>query len=364
MVDKGPYLLIAYVASAFVVAFLFFPVLIKLLSEWKIFDAPGKHKIHKHYVPAMGGICIVLGAGFSLLIGLKIADWVTYKYFFIATALMFITGLRDDILTLTPGEKLVGQVLPVIILVVFGDALLLSFYGMFFYGIEFPMTVSWLVTVFTIVILTNSYNLIDGIDGLAAVVAVLALTSFGIWFYIAGEPILALVALSFTGSTLAFLFFNWQPSRIFMGDTGALTIGLALSFFAVKFININYALPGESPVRFESSIGTAICILIIPIFDTLRVIIIRLSRLQSPFKADQNHLHHELLALGLSHGRAVMVLGAINLLFLFLAVILRNEGDAVILPIALVTCALISLVVAAAKKKYALHAGQSSILKE
>jgi UDP-GlcNAc:undecaprenyl-phosphate GlcNAc-1-phosphate transferase len=362
--NNDSYLLIAYVASAFVVAFLFFPVLIKLLSGWKVFDAPGKHKIHKHYVPAMGGICILLGAGFSLLIGLPLSAWGNFKFFFISVALMFITGLRDDILTLTPGEKLVGQVLPVIILVVFGDTVLESFYVTIFDGYTFPLPLAWLVTIFTIVILTNAYNLVDGIDGLAATLAVVALVTFGIWFYVAGEPRLSLIALSFAGSTLAFLCFNWEPSRIFMGDTGALVNGLILSFLTVWFININANLPVESPFRFESSVGTAICILIIPIFDTLRVIIIRIARLRSPFRADHSHLHHELLALGYSHARAVFILAGIHLTFLGLALILRNHGDALILSILLLSCLTISVLIRNAKKNYVFHASESSFLKK
>lgn len=355
------FLILVYIASAFSVTILSLPVLIKLLGAWRIFDAPGKHKIHKHYIPAMGGICILLGAGFSLLIGLPFSIWVTFKFFFIATALMFITGLRDDILTLTPFKKLIGQILPVIILVVFGDTVLSSFYGAIFQNTVFPPPVAWLVTVFAIVILTNAYNLIDGIDGLAGTVAVLALAAFGIWFYLIGDAYTALIALSFLGATAAFLWFNWQPSRIFMGDTGALIIGLLLSFLAVRFINVNFALPDSHVLKFQSSIGTAVCFLIVPIFDTTRVIIIRVFRGQSPFRADHSHLHHQFLHFGFSHARTVTVLAAVNVLFIGLAYILRNQGDVLILSIVLLTTTSISLVIRTVRKKHDSHAGKGSI---
>ena len=357
-----PYLLLVYVASAFAVAFLFFPVLIKLLSTWKIFDAPGKHKIHVHYVPAMGGICILLGAGFSLLIGLPLSVWLIYKFLFIALALMFIIGLRDDILTLTPGEKLMGQILPIIILVVFGDTLLSSFYGTIFGDLVFPLPVAWIITIFAIVILTNAYNLIDGIDGLAGTVALLALASFGMWFFLIGDSYTSMIALSFFGATAAFLFFNWQPSRIFMGDTGALVIGLMLSFLAVRFININFGLPDPHSLKFQSSIGTGICVLIIPIFDTARVIIIRMINLQSPFKADHNHLHHQLLHMGYSHSQAVTILAGINLAFIGVACILRNQGDTVILLIVVLACIATSLAVRSARKKHDLNEAKSRVV--
>ncbi len=115
----------------------------------------------------MGGVCIVMGAAFAQVIGLPFAEWSTLKFLYISLAMMFITGLRDDILTLTPRQKLLGQILPIIILVIFGDTVIWSFYGVVQEGIVFPDIVAWSATIFTIVILTNAYNLIDGLDGLA-----------------------------------------------------------------------------------------------------------------------------------------------------------------------------------------------------
>jgi UDP-GlcNAc:undecaprenyl-phosphate/decaprenyl-phosphate GlcNAc-1-phosphate transferase len=359
-----PYLLMVYVASAFAVAALIFPVLIKILSGRKVFDAPGAHKIHKHYVPKMGGICILLGAVFSILIGLPFGAWGAFKFFFISVALMFIAGLRDDILTLSPNEKLVGQILPIILLVVFGDTLLTSFYGTIFQDFYFPLPLAWMITVFTIVILTNAYNLVDGIDGLAGTVAVICMSSFGIWFFIVGQANLALIAFALVGAVSAFLFFNWQPSRIFMGDTGTMVIGLVLSFLAIKFINLNFSLSENDPYRFQSSIGTAICVLIIPVFDTLRVIIIRLAKRQSPFRADHNHFHHVILSFGFSHASTVRLLAIVNLVFIGTAVILKNHGDTVILPVVGSGCIIASLVLRSVRKKYVLHAGESSIVKK
>ena len=337
------------------------PVLIKLLSEWKIFDSPGKHKIHQGYTPSLGGVCIVMGAAFAQLIGLPFAEWASLKYFYIGTAMMFVTGLRDDILTLSPRQKLIGQILPVIIVVAFGDVVLRGFYGMAFHGFEFNDVVAWCITIFTIVILTNAYNLIDGLDGLAATVGMISLLVFGIWFYLAGDFPLALIALSFFGSLAAFIYFNWQPSRVFMGDTGALVVGLLLSFLTIRFINTNHDLAVDSPIRFSGSIGTAVMIMIIPIFDTLRVIILRLRRFQSPFRADKNHLHHQFLKLGLSHSRTVLIIAAIHLFFVLLAFVLKNKPDAVLLPAAIVGCLLINQALKVAKKRYERNGGKSLI---
>lgn len=289
----------------------------------------------------MGGIPIVVGVVFSVLIALSISDLSSLKYFLIGIALMFLTGLRDDILTLSPVQKMVGQILPIVILVVFGQITLHSLYELA-PKVIFPQYASWFITVFTILILTNAYNLIDGIDGLAGAIGFLILLFFGIWFYSLHMQVLALMSLSFAAAIFAFLFFNWQPSKIFMGDTGALTIGMLLSFLMIEFINSNHLLSGTHPLKFKASISAAVCVLIIPIFDTLRVIILRLRRFQSPFRADRNHLHHQFLNLGFTHAQTVMFLVGINLVFIALAWILRNQSDAVILPLVIVLCLIIN----------------------
>lgn len=354
-------LLIVYTASAFMVTFLFMPVLIKLLSQWQIFDSPGKHKIHRHYVPSMGGICILLGVGFSLLIGMPFSQWTELKFFFIPLAMMFVTGLRDDILTLTPLEKLIGQLLPIIIMVVFGTTMITSFYGMALTGFTFPTYVSWFITIFTVIILTNAYNLIDGLDGLAGSVGLISLVCFGSWFALYDRQSVALVCFAFAGAIAAFLVYNWQPSKIFMGDTGALVIGLLLSYVTLEFINVNHALAPTDPLKFNSSVGTAVCVMIIPVFDTLRVIILRLRKLQSPFKADKNHLHHQFLKLGFSHAKSVAILVTIQLAFIAFAFAFRSAGDMVILPLAAAGCLAISIGLKVALRNYERHGGNSLI---
>ncbi|HEY5824900.1 MAG TPA: MraY family glycosyltransferase [Cyclobacteriaceae bacterium] len=352
--------LFIYTAVSLTVSLLFFPVLIKLLLQWKIFDSPGRHKIHQKFTPSMGGVPIIVGVAFSLLIALPLEELTNLKFFFISIALMFITGLRDDILTLSPKQKMVSQFLPVIILVIFGNSVLQSFYGNF-PEFHFPEYLAWAITIFTIIILTNAYNLIDGLDGLAGAVGLVTLTLFGFWFYSVSNDALALISFSFAGAILAFLFFNWQPSKIFMGDTGALTIGFLLSYLGIQFINQNYDLPENNPSRFQASIGTAVCILIIPLFDTLRVIILRLRKFQSPFKADKNHLHHQFLKLGLSHSKSVLLISCINLFFVALAWILRYQSDALILPIVIVICLIINQVLKVAQKRHVNNGGKSSI---
>jgi len=195
------------------ISFLIFPVLIKLVSQWRLFDSPGSHKIHSDYKPSIGGIAVLIGAFFSLVLGLSLNGWMSHKYFFTSIILMALIGLRDDALALTPIQKLLSQFLPVILLVFFNQTTLNSSYGLF--ELPFvPIPVIWLLSIFTLVILTNAFNLIDGLDGLAGSIGLIGLASFGIWFYLAGDNSIATISLAFAGALLAFLFFNWLvPDR-------------------------------------------------------------------------------------------------------------------------------------------------------
>lgn len=302
-----------------------------------MFDSSGSHKIHSDFKPSMGGIAILLGALIALLMCLSFQEWISLRFFFIAIALMFIIGLRDDILALTPKQKLYSQFLPVLILVFLDRTTLDSTYGLF-EDLIFPEWVSLLISLFVIVILTNAYNLVDGLDGLAGTIGVIVLGFYGVWFFSIGNTAVGFIAFCFSGALLAFLFFNWQPSKIFMGDTGALMIGLLISYLTIRFIRTNHDLPVSSAFKFTASVASAVCVMIIPIFDTLRVIILRLRKFQSPFKADKNHLHHQFLNLGMDHARSVISIALISIFFLVIAVLLRKQGDLVILAIVLVVC--------------------------
>ncbi len=335
--------LVVFSVISFLISFLLFPLIIKIFKQLKWFDVPGTHKIHSDFVPSMGGIAIIIGASLALLMALPLQQWIAMKYFFISVALIFMIGLRDDVLALSPRQKLFSQFLPVFVLVFLDKVVLTSFYG-FIGEFSFPLPIAYFVSLFTVVIITNAYNLIDGIDGLAATIGFLTLFFFGVWFFAADQVYLSLIALCFAGALAAFLIFNWQPSSIFMGDTGALTVGLILSFFSIQFINYNFNLPENHMAKFNASVSTAVCVMIIPIFDTLRVIILRLQKGESPFHADRKHLHHRLLAQGLSHAGAVRWLAGINGFFIIAAWLLRSQPDYVLLPLALLTCLLISFI--------------------
>ncbi len=304
----------------------------------------------------MGGLSIFLGSIVTLLISLSLQQWISLKFFFVSIALMFFIGLRDDILALSARQKLYSQLLPIAILIILGETMVRSTYGLIWEQ-SLPMWVAVALTAFIFVILTNAYNLIDGLDGLAGTVGVLILTFFGVWFFAVDDVVLSYIAFAFVGGLLAFLFFNWQPAKIFMGDTGTLMIGFLISFLALTFIDRNYTLPNEHPLKFTSSIGTAVCVLIIPVFDTCRVIILRLRKLQSPFQADRNHVHHQFLNLGFSHSKTVFYMASVNLLFIGLAVILKKFSDWWTLGSAIAICLIINFALKRVQSRTAVQNG-------
>jgi len=334
----------------FIISFLLFPVLIKLLNKWQVYDSAKEHKIHESFTPSLGGIAIYIGILIALAIGLPFQQWIILKYFFIALSLMFIIGLRDDVLSLSPIKKLASQLLPIFTLVVFGQVTIEPSLFLIDF-VELHVWVGISITIITVILITNSYNLIDGIDGLAGTVGGICMLTFGIWFYMIDSLYLCAIAFCTVGALLAFLIFNWQPSKIFMGDTGALLIGMLLSFYSIQFLNANEALSQDHFVKFHSSFGTLICILIIPVFDTFRVVILRLQKGLSPLKADKNHIHHQLLSLGLRHSTSVVSLGLTNIIFIGIAIVLKDNSDYTIISLVILLSLAINILLKKFKKK-------------
>jgi UDP-N-acetylmuramyl pentapeptide phosphotransferase/UDP-N-acetylglucosamine-1-phosphate transferase len=246
----------------------------------------------------------------------------------------FIIGLLDDLIHLKPLAKLIGQAITASLLFAILDIRLTSDYGLFG-GVGFPAAGSYAVTLVTVIVITNSLNLIDGIDGLAATFSFIACICFGAWFFFVGNYPFSILCLALAGGILAFLFKNWEPSNIFMGDTGSLVIGTVLSVITIQFINENFSLGADHPMKFNSSVVTAMCVMILPLVDTMRIIIIRLSKGISPFTADKRHIHHGLVRIGLSHRRAVSILAVVHILVIAIAILLKNSAEWTLMSVVL-----------------------------
>ncbi|MCO5272958.1 MAG: undecaprenyl/decaprenyl-phosphate alpha-N-acetylglucosaminyl 1-phosphate transferase [Cyclobacteriaceae bacterium] len=333
---------LAACVTAFLVSFLVLPVIIKYSHKKNLGDIPGRRKIHKKVTPSLGGIAIFLAFALASMFWMDFSQWDSVRFVLASLLIVFIIGVRDDLVPFRALHKLFGQIVAVIILL-FSGIHISSLFG--FLGInEVPPAVGYTLTAFTIIVVTNSFNLIDGLDGLAGSVGIIALLAFGVWFHLAGDFVFSLFGFSMAGGLLAFLVFNWEPSEIFMGDTGAMVIGMLLAVMAVHFMNVNNALPEWHPVRFSASIASAVAFIIVPISDTLRIIILRLSKGKSPFSPDKSHIHHAIMRLGITHSRTAMILAVVNASFILLSYSFRGLGDKIMLPAIIVAALVLSII--------------------
>jgi len=316
--------------TAFGVTYYAIPSIIRIAREKNLTDQPGERRSHTVATPSLGGIGIFAGVLFSVI------AWTPYKlfgelqYILCSCIIIFLIGAKDDILPSRPQMKLLGQLFAAGILVWVADVRIPSLYGIFGVGM-LPESASILLTLFTIIVITNAFNLIDGVNGLTGTICIITASALGVWFYEIGHAEYTVLACALIGSTLAFLKFNWTPARIFMGDTGSLLIGILLSVLTIEFLEFHMELDRSSPAYFPAAPAAAIGFLIVPLFDTLRVFTTRLLRGRSPLSPDRNHIHHLLVDLGLTHIQTTFALGGIAIFFIAVAVLLQDMGNLLLL---------------------------------
>ena len=297
--------------TAFLISFLAIPWLIEFAQKLKVFDNGGDRASHEGSTPFFGGIAIFTGVICSLLFWADIED---IQYILVSILIVFIVGLIDDLRQITAFKKLIGQIIATLILIFFGDLQIDSMHGVL--GVyDLPIWISTLFTIFVVIVITNGFNLIDGVDGLAGGVGVIATSCFGFVSVMIGQNDMALIAFTLSGALIGFLKYNYYPARIFMGDTGSLVVGMILSVLAINTIKFgliteDFKLPHKGPLL-------AIVILAIPLFDSLRVFIVRTSKGVGPFSPGRDHIHHALLDLGFGHKRTALILYFISALLIF-----------------------------------------------
>lgn len=313
-------------ATSFVLTYLAIPAIILVSREKKLYDQPNERSAHAQPTPSLGGIAMFAGMICGVILWAPAAMFGALQYILAALLVIFLLGVRDDLLPLSPVKKFLGQLLAALILIYLSQVKIMSLEGIA--GVyDLPEAFALAVSVVAIVGIVNAFNLIDGIDGLAGSTGLFACVAFGGWFFAAGHVEMAVLAASLAGALTAFLQFNFTPARIFMGDTGAMLIGTVCAVLALRFIEINRGLPTDAFLHFEAGPAIAVAVLILPLFDTLRVIIYRLWRGRSPLHPDRNHVHHFLLDAGLTHNRATVSLVAVSVFFALGAVLLHTWGN-------------------------------------
>ena len=318
--------------TAYLIGFLVTPILISILQKMNIGDKPGGRKIHKKFIPSMGGVGFVLAA----FVALTIWGWQfpipDIRYLIGAISLMFFVGLRDDMVELKATHKLIGQLVAVTLVVVMSDIRIQNLHG--FLGIgELNLFVSYGFSAFVLLALTNAFNLIDGLDGLAGTSASLVLAVLGFWFTAQGLESYALISFVFLGGVLAFLFFNWYPAKIFMGDTGSLTLGFVLGALIIAFMENNAALPEGAAWKFEPIFSAGIALMIFPLYDMARVFARRIMKGKGPMTPDKSHVHHFLMRMGLKHSQVTLILLGVQVFFIGMLFFFQNFSDHIVLPL-------------------------------
>ena len=343
--------------TAFVVAMITMPPLIKMIQRFKLFDVPDGRKEHSSPVPTMGGIASILG----LLTGCALwfpfsRDIFTISFFFSIGVLMAI-GIMDDLRNMPARGKLVIQV-AVACLIAFSGVRISSFNG--FLGIyDLSVSAQYTITILAIAGITNAFNLIDGIDGLAGGLGFMSLVILGLFLTISGDAVYAIIAFALGGGLLGFLYYNFNPARIFMGDTGSLVLGFVVAVLCVRLIQLNTNTPSfilpHAPIF-------GLSVVAIPVFDTLRVFALRTWQGRSPFSPDKNHIHHLLTNNGWSHGFASKLICGVHAVILTLGYFLRDvtqfAGFLILLMMMLITVLIFQKIKPPAPKPGRINAGQ------
>jgi UDP-N-acetylmuramyl pentapeptide phosphotransferase/UDP-N-acetylglucosamine-1-phosphate transferase len=327
--------------TSFALTYNAIPSIISIARKKHLVDEPDERRSHSESTPSLGGIAIFAGSVFSIVLWTPFEVFGDLQYILCAFIIIFLIGARDDIMPLSPVKKLIGEILAAAILVFKSNVKLTSLYGLL--GVqELPEWISVVLSIFTIIVVINAFNLIDGINGLSGSIGVLICGILGGWFFLTGHPEFTVIAAALSGALIAFLKYNITPARIFMGDTGALLLGIVSSILVIKFIEIHRTMPLEHPYAFRSAPAVAIGIIVLPLFDTLRVFVTRTMKGKSPLYPDRTHIHHLLIDSGLSHMQATYLLVAVNIGFIVLVIMLQNLGNFLLLVVILAVATLLS----------------------
>jgi len=285
----------------------------KFAIRFKFVDFPNQRKIHKYVTPRIGGLGIFLGAALGLWY--LQPEHIHLTSISLGALVIVVTGLLDDRLNIRPVIKLTGQIVAASFLVSSGlviERITLPFIGMIDLG-----AFSVLITFLWVVGITNAINLIDGLDGLASGVSTIALLSMFVMALIDLQLFAAYLCIVLIGANLGFLYHNFYPAKIYMGDTGSNFLGYMIAVISMLGLFKNIAL---------FSFIIPVIVLAIPIFDTLFAIVRRASNKQKIMMADNKHIHYQLLEAGFSHRQTVLIIYGFSFVFGVLAIVFTESS--------------------------------------
>lgn len=345
------YIIVAFVL-AMVLSYFILPRIILISYKKNLFDEIDERKVHTKQIPRLGGVSFPLIVILTLLLvtgvryvygnGVDQPDTINvfleFTFLICGMMLLFMVGIADDLIGVGYRSKLVTQILAACFFPVSG--LYISNLGGLFNIYEISPYIGMPLTVFFVVYVTNAINLIDGIDGLASGIAGIALTVAGVFFLVEGVWMYALLSFIVLGLLIPFFHFNvfGNPDRcqkLFMGDTGSLTLGYLISFLMIHFCTV---IPGTEVVADKSIIIVMISAMIVPCFDVIRVVLVRLRNKKSPFQPDRNHIHHKFLLIDCTPRKSMVAILLVALFFIGSNLFLIYQLDAHLVLIFDVVC--------------------------
>lgn len=314
---------------SFLISSFSLPRIIAISKRKHLYDDLNARKSHSEAISRLGGLVFIpsvfislsFSTAFRYLIDFpfnsSLAGFILLEFLFLLTGsfFLFLVGVKDDLVGVRYRKKFAAQFL-VASLFPMAGLYINNFYGLF--GLyEIPALIGVPFSIVMVVFITNAINLIDGIDGLAASGALVSFTTFGILYILKSEWVYSMLAFSSVGCLLPFIYYNIfgsvkRGTKMFMGDSGSLSLGYMLSFFAIKYAM--YVPEEGTDVR---SFIIPFSLLFIPVFDALRVMVIRVYRKLPVFLADRNHIHHKCLAAGFTHLQATVMLVGYTVVMLF-----------------------------------------------
>lgn len=325
---------------SFALGWIGMPIVVRIAKTKGFVVRPNKRMSHTGDVPNIGGLNIIFSFMLSYMI-FEFDQMTQSQFFLIGLFAIMAVGFIDDVLILTPLAKLLGETLAGIALIGFADMRITHLHGLF--GIEqIGLIPSYMISLFVLIAIINAVNLIDGIDGLASGLGILYCMFFAIYFGLAGETSWSILGICMIGSLAVFFIYNVFGNRqkIFMGDSGSLLLGYLLTAFVFHLCEVNAYHEVPEWLHMNAAPAVAVCVLTVPIFDTIRVSITRIKQHRSPFQPDKNHIHHLLLKTGLNHIQTTCILLSVSVLFIGLAILGRNWNMWLLLfaDFALATC--------------------------
>jgi UDP-GlcNAc:undecaprenyl-phosphate GlcNAc-1-phosphate transferase len=308
-----------YLFTVFIVALLLtialIPVVKSMAFKMNIVDVPNSRKVHVLPMPKSGGISIAIGALVPVLL------WVPRTVFLSAVLLgsgiIVVAGIIDDIKELGYKAKLAAQVAAALVVIFYGEVAIGALGALAPEGFVLTGVISFGLTLFVIVGVTNAINLSDGLDGLAGGISMLSFVAIAFLSYRSGHTVISIMSVAVIGAIFGFLRFNTHPAVIFMGDAGSQLLGFLSVTFALALTQANTPYSRLLPLLL---IG-------FPILDTLTVMLERIAKGKSPFVADKSHFHHRLMRLGLYHSEAVLVIYILQAIFIAFAFVFRFYSE-------------------------------------